>query len=44
VDVPSVQIVRDARVATPSGRPGAFRKDTKKGTSDHLPITAVLTY
>jgi endonuclease/exonuclease/phosphatase family metal-dependent hydrolase len=44
LEVDSVQIVREARVATPSGRPGAFRRETKKGTSDHLPITAVLTY
>ncbi len=40
----TVDIYRAASVATPTGRPRPFNKKTKKGTSDHLPITAVLTY
>jgi hypothetical protein len=40
----SVAICRHSKVATPSGRPRAFDKATSKGTSDHLPITAVLDY
>jgi hypothetical protein len=39
-----VDIYRAATVATPTGRPRPFNKKTKKGTSDHLPITALLTY
>ena len=44
LDLDSVNIFRDKLVATPSGRPRSFSKSTKKGTSDHLPVTAVLQY
>ncbi len=45
LDVDSVQIVRDtATVATESGRPRPFKKETRKGFSDHLPITALLSF
>ena len=44
LDVDSVDIFRDASVATGSGRPRGFNKNTKKGTSDHLPLTAILRY
>jgi len=44
LDVGTVDIFRDALVATSSGRPRHFNKRTKKGTSDHLPLTAVLRY
>jgi hypothetical protein len=44
LDPESVDIYRAASVATPSGRPRPFNKKTKKGTSDHLPVVATLTY
>lgn len=44
LDLDSVDIFRDALVATKSGRPRSFSKKTRKGTSDHLPLTAVLRY
>jgi hypothetical protein len=44
LDPGSVDIYRAASVATPSGRPRPFNKKTKKGTSDHLPVIATLTY
>ncbi len=44
LDVESVDIFRDPLVATTSGRPRPFNIKTKKGTSDHLPLTAVLKY
>jgi hypothetical protein len=44
LDLDSVDIFRDALVATPSGRPRAFSKRTMRGTSDHLPLTAVLRF
>jgi len=44
LDLDSVDIFRHSLVATPSKRPRAFSKKTKKGTSDHLPLTAVLRY
>lgn len=44
LDLDSVDIFRDSLVATRSGRPRPFSKNTKKGTSDHLPLTAVLRY
>ncbi|MFQ5799995.1 MAG: hypothetical protein ACE5H0_15065 [Bacteroidota bacterium] len=44
LDLDSVDIFRDSLVATPSGRPRPFSRKTRKGTSDHLPLTAVLRY
>ncbi len=45
LDTDSVAIFDDEVVATKkSKRPRAFVKKTKKGTSDHLPVTAVLNY
>jgi endonuclease/exonuclease/phosphatase family metal-dependent hydrolase len=44
LDVGSVRIHSTPTVATPSGRPRGFDRRTMKGTSDHLPVTAVLTY
>ncbi|HEX9628077.1 MAG TPA: hypothetical protein VGA00_14145 [Acidiferrobacterales bacterium] len=44
LDLDSVAIFQDPLVATPSRRPRPFDKRTRKGTSDHLPITAVLRY
>ncbi len=44
LDLDSVDIFRDALVATKSGRPRSFSRKTRKGTSDHLPLTAVLRY
>lgn len=44
LDLDSVDIFRDKIVATNSGRPRGFARKTKKGTSDHLPVTAVLRY
>ncbi|MFQ5812155.1 MAG: hypothetical protein ACE5I2_03030, partial [Anaerolineae bacterium] len=44
LDLDSVDIFRDSLVATRSGRPRGFSKNTKRGTSDHLPLTAVLRY
>lgn len=44
LDVDSVRIFRDAIVATASGRPRPFDWKRKKGTSDHLPLTAQLLY
>jgi hypothetical protein len=40
----SVTLCRHQKVATPTGRPRPFDKGTRKGTSDHLPLTAVLDY
>jgi hypothetical protein len=45
LDPDSVDIYREKSVATvPSRRPRPFNKKTKKGTSDHLPLVATLTY
>jgi endonuclease/exonuclease/phosphatase family metal-dependent hydrolase len=44
LDPASVKIYSDPSVATPSGRPRAFDRKTKKGTSDHLPVIAQLGY
>ena len=45
LDPDSVDVYREASVATvPSRRPRPFNKKTKKGTSDHLPLVATLTY
>jgi hypothetical protein len=44
LDPATVKIYGDLSVATPSGRPRPFNKKTRKGTSDHLPLTALLTY
>ena len=44
LDLDSVDIFRDSLVATASGRPRGFSKSTRKGTSDHLPLTAVLRF
>jgi hypothetical protein len=41
----SVEIHHTNTVATqPAGRPRGFDRKTKKGTSDHLPVTALLNY
>lgn len=40
----SVAIFRDPLVAATSGRPRGFSKTTKKGTSGHLPVTALLEF
>lgn len=44
LDLASVRIFDDALVATPAKRPRGFDRKTKRGTSDHLPLTAVLRY
>ena len=44
LDVDSVAIHATSTVATPSGRPRGFDRKTLKGTSDHLPLTATLSY
>ena len=44
LDVEFVDVFRDSLVATGSGRPRGFNKKSKKGSSDHLPLTAVLRY
>jgi endonuclease/exonuclease/phosphatase family metal-dependent hydrolase len=44
LDTDSIRIVDHDLVATGTGRPRRFDKQTRKGTSDHLPITAVLRY
>lgn len=44
LDLDSVSIFRDPIVATKTGRPRAFDRKTKKGTSDHLPLLAQLKY
>ncbi len=44
LDLDSVDIFRNSLVATASGRPRPFNKRNRKGTSDHLPLTAVLRY
>jgi endonuclease/exonuclease/phosphatase family metal-dependent hydrolase len=44
LDLESVEIHRTSTVATPSGRPRAFNTQTLRGTSDHLPVTALLSY
>ncbi len=44
LDLASVHIFNDPLVATGSHRPRAFDKKTMHGTSDHLPVTAVLRY
>lgn len=42
LDPASIAIFNTPLVATPSGRPRGFDRKTRKGTSDHLPVTAVL--
>lgn len=44
LDKDSVDVFRDNVVATRSGRPRSFNKKTQKGTSDHLPVVAKLSY
>ncbi len=44
LDLDSVAIHRTLTVATPAGRPRAFDRKKLKGTSDHLPVTAMLNY
>lgn len=44
LDLDSVAIFRELIVATKTGRPRSFDRKTKKGTSDHLPLTATLKY
>jgi len=44
LDLNSVDIFRDNLVATSGGRPRSFKKKEKTGTSDHLPLTAILQY
>ena len=44
LDIDSVEVFKDSRVATSSGRPRGFSKSSQNGTSDHLPVNAVLTY
>jgi len=44
LDVDSVAIHATPTVATPAGRPRGFDRATRKGTSDHLPLTATLSY
>jgi hypothetical protein len=45
LDVDSVRIHDTKTVATqPAKRPRGFDRKTKKGTSDHLPVTALLAY
>jgi Endonuclease/Exonuclease/phosphatase family len=44
LDLDSVDLVRTASVATPTGRPRPFNRSSKKGTSDHLPLVATLEY
>ncbi|OUC08003.1 hypothetical protein RY27_11590, partial [Litorilinea aerophila] len=44
LDRESVQIFRHPLVATRSGRPRPFNRRTRRGASDHLPVTAVLRY
>jgi hypothetical protein len=44
LDPGSVDIHRSPAVATASGRPRPFDRTTLEGTSDHLPVTGLLTY
>lgn len=44
LDLDSVGLFRDRLVATSSSRPRGFSRRSLKGTSDHLPLTAVLRY
>jgi hypothetical protein len=44
LDLNSVDIYRAASVATGSGRPRPFNRNTFNGTSDHLPVVATLVY
>jgi endonuclease/exonuclease/phosphatase family metal-dependent hydrolase len=45
LDVDSVAIHDTKTVATqPARRPRGFDRKTRKGTSDHLPVTAILSY
>ena len=45
LDPASVRIHATKTVATqPAKRPRGFDRKTKKGTSDHLPVTAILNY
>lgn len=44
LDLDSVRIIDDDRVATPTKRPRGFNRETVRGTSDHLPIVATLVY
>ena len=44
LDLDSIDLWRTPSVATPSGRPRRFDRNTGKGTSDHLPLVATLAY
>lgn len=44
LDLPSVAICHNKLVATREGRPRGFDRNKRTGTSDHLPVTAVLKY
>ena len=44
LDLDSVDLFRGPSVATPSGRPRAFNRTTRRGTSDHLPLVATLHF
>lgn len=44
LDLDSVDLWRTPTVATPSGRPRPFDRRTLRGTSDHLPLVAMLKY
>jgi len=44
LDLESVDVFRDPLVATGTGRPRPFNKSTRRGTSDHLPLIAMLRY
>ena len=44
LDLSTVDLFRDSLVATGSDRPRGFSRSSGKGTSDHLPLTAVLRY
>lgn len=44
LDLDSVDLWRTPSVATPSGRPRRFDRNTGNGTSDHLPLVATLAY
>ena len=41
-DPASVEIFRAAEMTSPKGRPLGFDRKTKKGFSDHFPITALI--
>jgi hypothetical protein len=44
LDLPSVAICHNELVATREGRPRGFDKKKRTGTSDHLPVMALLKY